>query len=138
MLVKIQCDGSCLGNGKPDAQAGWGISITGSVEQKFWGKVKGPQTNNRAELWAVLKALEWLKEHKDYKAEIVSDSKLVIEGLKGIAKREANRDIWSQIELVCPEVVDRVTDVYHVPRESNAVADKLAKRGAQALLCYCS
>ncbi|GAC94951.1 hypothetical protein PHSY_002524 [Pseudozyma hubeiensis SY62] len=59
MLVYI--DGSAIRNGRPDAQAGWGVYFPnpGLNDLSSYGRLPGDlQTNNRAELYAMLKALQ--------------------------------------------------------------------------------
>ena len=61
-IIDIYTDGSCLGNGNIDAPGGWGAVLIYKTNIK---KVSGPiesTTNNRAELLAVINALNILKE----------------------------------------------------------------------------
>lgn len=135
MNVTIRIDGSCINNGQPDASAGWAVIIKGDKNDKLYGKLPGDlQTNNRAELFALLKALEWVKKHPEAKAAIYSDSKVAIDGLLGNSQRKANRDIWSQIEAIMPEVVEQIIDIKHIVREENREADELARKAANALI----
>lgn len=134
MNVKIEIDGSCLNNGLPTASAGWSVVVKGEMQEKLYGKLPGEiQTNNRAELFALLQALQWVKDHSEVKASIYSDSKLVVEGVLGDAQRKANRDIWEQIEAICPAVSHQISDFAHHNREVNTEADELAKKAANAL-----
>lgn len=67
-IVSISIDGSSIGNGTPNAKAGYGlvIEVNGSIaEYKSTlcpGCDRGLQTNNRAELRAALSALNFLHE----------------------------------------------------------------------------
>lgn len=135
--VEIYIDGSCLNNGQPDASAGWAVIIKGDTETNLSGKLPGEkQTNNRAELYALQKALEWVQEHPEVKATIYSDSKIAIGGVLGTSQRKANRDIWVEIEKLCPMVAGQLTEVKHVGRNQNREADELARRSANALLIF--
>lgn len=135
MRVEIYTDGSCLNNGQPDASAGWAVVIKGDIETTLAGKLPGDkQTNNRAELFGLLKALEWVKEHPEAKAGIYSDSRIAIDGLLGDSQRKANRDIWVEIERLCPQIADQLVDVKHVDRNENKEADELARKAANALI----
>jgi ribonuclease HI len=137
MNVAIYTDGSCLNNGQPDASAGWAVVIKGDIETTLAGKLPGDrQTNNRAELFGLLKALEWVKEHPKTKAAIYSDSRIAIDGLLGDSQRKANRDIWVEIEQVCPAIANQLTQVQHIDREDNKEADELARKAANALLIF--
>lgn len=135
MNVTIHTDGSCLNNGTPEASAGWGVVIKGDIQAKLSGKLPGEtQTNNRAELYALLKALEWVKEHPKAKASVYSDSRIAIDGMLGDSQRKANRDIWKQIESICPQIARQIADIKHVDREENKEADELARKAANALI----
>lgn len=133
--VKIYIDGSCLNNGQVEASAGWGVIIRGDIEKELNGKLPGArQTNNRAELYALLKALEWVKKHPNVKASIYSDSRIAIDGLLGDSRRKANYDIWSQIEEICLFINHQILDVKHINRDFNQEADELARKSANALI----
>ena len=137
-MHNIYIDGSCLGNGQPGAVGGWGFVIYDNNHCKTHedlGKLPGEekQTNNRAELYALIQALQWVKKHPEIKACIKSDSKIVIDGLKGSAIRKANRDLWAPIESLCKELNGRIT-AEHVYRDKNKEADALARQGANALI----
>lgn len=135
MNVQIFIDGSCLNNGQPDASAGWAVIIKGDTKDNLYGKLpEGLQTNNRAELYALLKALEWVKDHPNAKAAIYSDSKVAIDGLLGNSQRKANRDIWVEIEALFPEIAEQIIDIRHIVREENREADELARKAANALI----
>lgn len=135
MNVQIFVDGSCLNNGQPDASAGWSVVIKGNIENRMYGKLPGKtQTNNRAELYALLKALQWVKDHPEAKAAIYSDSKVAIDGLLGNSQRKANRDIWAEIEALFPEIAEQIIDIKHIVREENREADELARKAANALI----
>jgi len=137
MNVAIYTDGSCLNNGQPDASAGWAVVIKGDIKTTISGKLPGEkQTNNRAELFGLLKALEWVKNHPEAKAAIYSDSKIAIDGLLGDSQRKANRDIWVDIEQICPNIASQLIIVQHVDREENKEADELARKAANALLIF--
>lgn len=136
-MYNIYIDGSCLGNGQPDAVGGWGFVVYNNNKtiHEDLGKLPGEkQTNNRAELYALIQALQWVKKHPETEACIIkSDSKIVIDGLKGSAIRKANRDLWAPIESLCKELNGRIT-AEHVYRDKNKEADALARQGANALI----
>ena len=135
MSVELSMDGSCLSNGMENATAGWSVVIKGDINHNLIGKLPGKrQTNNRAELYALLKALEWVQDNPTVKASIQSDSKIAIDGLLGDSQRKANRDIWSQIEDITPIVSNRIFKVEHIDRELNKEADELERKAANALI----
>jgi ribonuclease HI len=64
----VSCDGSCTGNGTKHAKAAYAYAfIYGSLKGNYEAKLlkhKEKNSNNRAELWAVLKALKFIKKNK--------------------------------------------------------------------------
>ena len=54
----VYTDGSCLGNGRSGAKAGYGVYFGRDDARNEWKRVTGPQTNNRGELMGVIRALE--------------------------------------------------------------------------------
>lgn len=139
MTLDILFDGSCLRNGKPDASGGWGIVVSDTVNGRTihqdGGSLPGEkQTNNRAELYAFTQALLFVYSHPEVtNATIKGDSELVLNGVKGIARRKANRDLWEPIEQLCSTLKGRL-EVKKVCRETNTGADELAKIGANSLI----
>jgi len=136
--VDIYIDGSCLGNGKPGAAAGWSFLVVDDGKKTVrYGKLPGElQTNNRAELYALYMALRFVRNMRDesIKVRLLMDSKLIYDGLVGAASRKANRDLWDLVEALCVEVGVNIESVEHIPREENKLADKYARKGAQALI----
>jgi ribonuclease HI len=152
-FVEIYPDGACPNNGRKNAIGGWSFVIAhqDKVIKELFGKLRrGDQTNNRAELESTYQALLWLKNNheKDTKYTIYSDSEVVVNGINGAAGRNANRDIWEGIELLCKDLREAKvitansikyveahqkdsTDYKH---QMNCQADKLAKQGANSLL----
>lgn len=149
-FVNIHCDGACLENGKPNASGGYGVVVeeAGVVTHSFFGKLRaGVQTNNRAELEAMLQTLNYISvSDKSNEYMIYSDSTTVVDGILGTAKRKANRDIWEEIEKICNVLNTQgyKIGVKHCNKEDldpsdvcydmNVQADLLAFRGANALI----
>ncbi|MCJ1360057.1 MAG: hypothetical protein MMC33_010060 [Icmadophila ericetorum] len=155
----IYTDGSCLGNASgPDSTAGCSFIFRPAKEQqlshlKFRLELEGPdkvlheQTSNRAELRAVIAALQfrvWWGEGFT-SVVIATDSEYIVKGCtewvrgwvqKGwrTSKKVAvkNRDLW---ELLLDEV-ERYREMgcrilfWRIPRELNVHADRLAKEAA--------
>lgn len=149
--VNLHCDGACLDNGKSYAMGGYGVVVeeNGQVIETRFGKLReGLQTNNRAELEAMLGALNYIFEKGDssVKYHIYSDSTTVVDGILGVAKRKANRDLWEDIENACKvlNLQQYHITVMHCNKEvlgsesshyqMNVLADSLAFRGANALI----
>ena len=60
--INVYTDGACSNNGKSDARAGFGIWFGTDDERNTSESFTGPQTNNRAELLAIIKALTILRD----------------------------------------------------------------------------
>ena len=95
--IDIYTDGSCLGNPGP---GGWGVIILHNDKKQKLSGGEPDTTNNRMEMTAILRALEWINEnnHKQAKIEIFSDSNLIIQTLNQGWKRKANTDLWAEID----------------------------------------
>ncbi|KLO04486.1 ribonuclease H-like protein, partial [Schizopora paradoxa] len=77
--VNVYTDGSALGNGTPNATAGAAV-YWGPNSQKNWsGRVPDSQTNNRAELYAILQAL--LNAPPDRTLNLYSDSEYALRSI---------------------------------------------------------
>ena len=74
--INVYTDGACSNNGKPDARAGFGDYFGKDDNRNVSESFTGIQTNNRAELLAIIKALTILKEKIDegQKVNIYTDS----------------------------------------------------------------
>lgn len=149
MLILIFTDGACAGNGTKNARAGWAYGVYDEKTLKMTysqkGKVEGTQSNNRAELMAICKALEYISSiNTTDTIAIYSDSEISIKGLKGECARNANKDIWHKIELLCETINQKRLNInvnfieshknstpYH---QLNNEIDKLAKIASRALL----
>lgn len=146
--INIHCDGACLNNGHPNAMGGYGIVVEkdGQVQKEMFGKLrKGTQTNNRAELEALIQALEYILVTHCKSVTIYSDSKTIVDGVLGESQRKCNRDLWEIVEdIISNKLNDVDISMYHVDKtninkESNIYkfnlrADALAFKGANALI----
>lgn len=96
-LVTIYADASCLRNGSLDSSAGCGAVIIdrNRMELKLVAKYLGPITNQQAEILACSKALEELR--RPCRVEIFSDSRYVIDTMKGKNRMKTNRPFWNRL-----------------------------------------
>ena len=94
-MLKIYCDGACSGNPGP---GGWAfvipkldIEISDYEEQT---------TNNRMEITAAMKALEYLLEHffNEDNIEIITDSQYVINTMTKGWQKKKNTDLWDRLD----------------------------------------
>lgn len=157
-IVLVFTDGACLRNGQAEPRAAWafvdGQDSQGALE-KLAGRLekRGPfgapcvQTNNRAELRAVLAALRscfWPSEGF-HTVVVATDSEYVVEGATTWARewvRNAwrtlaytdvkNRDLWEALlgEVEQYQRHGLSIQFWRIPRAWNADADAAAKEAA--------
>src|SRR5215831_2636728 len=95
-LVTIFCDGSSLGNGRDEARAA-AVALLGY--QGLWrafGTYLGKATSQQAEIAAAALGLEALKE--PCRVRLHTDSRYVIETMKGSFRRKTNHDWWKRLD----------------------------------------
>ena len=98
-MIKIYTDGACSVN---PGMGGWGaIIIFESGEEKEISGSELETTNNRMEITAVIKSLELEELRNDDKVKIYSDSTYVINTITKNWKRNANNDLWDQLDKFC-------------------------------------
>lgn len=146
----VYTDGSSRGNGKETALAGVGVYFGPEDPRNVSERLQGDlQTNQRAELTAILRALEIIPMHQS--AEIRSDSKYsiqcVTEWYKGWAKNEwttklnepvKNRDLIAKIRANIDErkakhgcEIQFTWVKAHAKDLGNIAADQLAVAGSR-------
>jgi len=78
--INVYTDGACVDNGKPYARAGYGVYFGANDPRNVSESYKGLQTNNVAELLAIIKAMTILKENimRGEQVNIYSDSRYAI------------------------------------------------------------
>ena len=78
--IIVYTDGACTGNGKKNAKAGIGVYFGENDPRNVSKRITGKQTNNTAELKAVITAINILKEEIKLNKNILifTDSKYVI------------------------------------------------------------
>ena len=78
--INVYTDGACVDNGKPYARAGYGVYFGKNDIRNVSESYKGLQTNNVAELLAIIKAMTILKENiiNGEVVNIYSDSRYAI------------------------------------------------------------
>lgn len=107
----IYTDGACTKNGKVGARAGVGIYFGENDDRNISMALPGvDQTNQRAELYAVMLALEYCVDHSNNSFIIYSDSMYCVKGynewivgwLRNNWKNSkgnpvANQDLWKRV-----------------------------------------
>jgi len=97
-----------------------------------------PVTNNRAEMYAVLRGLESV--HKKCDITVYSDSELCIKTLNGIYSRKNNTDLWKRLDDRCMELKNMGCSIMfqwvrgHDGNPFNERCDKLASKVKKGLI----
>ena len=144
MKVKIYTDGACVGNPGP---GGWAAIILAEKDKKEIFGGEKLTTNNRMELTAPIKALEYCTKQYDKQCaleqiEIYTDSTYVKEGITvwintweknnwktADKKNVKNVDLWKKLkELTKPNQIKWLWIKGHSDNPMNDLADQLAKK----------
>lgn len=128
--LKIFFDGSSKGNPGP---AGLGVIIFDERgrELRRIGRSLGVKTNNEAEYYALLKALEEALKLGAKTVDLYSDSMLLVKQLKGEYKVKAPRlKKLYQRALNLSSRLDKIS-IHYISRRLNREADTLAKDAAK-------
>ncbi|GAB1604283.1 ribonuclease H1 [Argonauta hians] len=142
--VVVYTDGCCFHNGKHGASAGVGV-YWGEDEQNTSERLAGRQTNNRAEIYAAIRAVEQAKTKNISNLIIKTDSQFLINCItkwlsgwkrKGW-KKSSGEEVTNKEEL--QELDSKLEGInvkwVHVPGHAgvagNEAADKLANSGAR-------
>ena len=144
--IIVFTDGACSNNGKPSAKAGIGVYFDKEDIRNVSKRVTGKQSNNTAELSAVLEVFKVLKEEIDSKRDIIiySDSEYTIKccgsygekckkkGWKNKKGYIPNHELVSELYelfLINPNVT-----IYHVKAHTGLSDDlSLGNEGADRL-----
>lgn len=95
--IHLYTDGSCLRNGEPDACCGWAYIVTQKNKDTHISRSGGWRggTNNQAEMTAAIEGLRAAGEISyTLPITLYSDSKYVIETLKGNFSIKKNHQLW--------------------------------------------
>jgi ribonuclease HI len=147
--MRIYTDGSSINNGKMNARAGVGVWFEKDDSRNLSEPLLGPlQTNNRAELTAILRAMEILfknKENLDEDIVIVSDSKYSINATtvwihnwkknawKSASKKPVkNKDIIQQIDCLM-QLFKKLRFQYTKAHTTKMDRDSIGNRNADRL-----
>jgi ribonuclease HI len=128
---RASIDGAARGNPGP---AGAGVYVEAERDRpvlEFYEPL-GRTTNNVAEYRALLLALERAEEAGADEVEIRSDSRLLVEQMRGNFKIRAEHLKPLLSEAVLRAKRFRSFSITHIPRENNTRADRLANLGADA------
>ena len=140
--IEVFTDGACRGNPGP---GGWGILFRIDGEEKsLWGG-ESDTTNNRMELTAAIKALEYF--NRGVTLSITTDSTYVKDGITkwlenwksknwvtSSKKPVKNKDLWIRLDqLNSSNNISWHWVKAHDGHRENEIADMLANRGIDEL-----
>ena len=144
MEIKIYTDGACVGNPGP---GGWAAIILVENEKKELFGGEKLTTNNRMELTAAIKALEYCTKQKEERllwknVRIFTDSTYLKDGITvwinnweknnwktSDKKNVKNVDLWKRLkDLVKSKHIEWSWIKGHSNNPMNDLADKLAKK----------
>ena len=140
--IEVFTDGACRGNPGP---GGWGILFRIDGEEKsLWGG-ESDTTNNRMELTAAIKALEYFS--KGVTLSLTTDSTYVKDGITkwlenwksknwvtASKKPVKNKDLWIRLDQL--NSLNNISWCWvkaHDGHRENEIADMLANRGIDEL-----
>jgi ribonuclease HI len=138
--AKLFTDGSCIGNPGP---GGWGVLLKIGFEEKELSGFDPQTTNNRMELFAVIRGVETLPQGMHL--TISTDSRYVKDGMtqwihrwqkngwRTTAKEPVkNVDLWTRlVEVLKTHEVSWVWIKGHDGHPENERADRLAQKAAR-------
>ncbi len=127
-MIDIYTDGSCSGNPGP---GGWAAIVVDGGNKTPVSGGEPHSTNQRMEIMAVIKGLGSIAAGAT--ATVHSDSQYVINTMTKNWKRNANRDLWAQLDGLTKE--RRVLWLWvqaHAGNHWNEEADRLAGAAMQA------
>ena len=140
--IEIFTDGACRGN---PGKGGWGAIIRFGQEEKIIYGGEVVTTNNRMELTAAIKALEYLQNKSNI--ILTTDSKYVMQGMtewienwksrgwKTSSKKPVlNKELWQKLDkLTKKHSIEWQWIKGHSGHRENELADKLANKGIEEL-----
>ncbi|MDU3289873.1 ribonuclease H family protein [Enterocloster bolteae] len=103
--IIIYTDGSALNNGSPDSGCGWAAKLIYNGKYRLKSGGCRGKTNNQMEMLAVLNALKCITD-RSLPVVLYSDSKYVIETLKGTYRVGKNVELWNEILALYKQFAD--------------------------------
>ncbi|MCB0722730.1 MAG: ribonuclease HI family protein [Ignavibacteriae bacterium] len=135
-MIKVHTDGASRGN---PGDSAIGIAVFDSNNELILSHKEyiGKNTNNYAEYYALVKSAGILEDMKTKfdKIEFYSDSELMVNQLTGkyIIRNERLRDLSLKFKEEI-RILGKPFEIFHVSREDNKDADKLANEALNEVL----
>jgi ribonuclease HI len=131
--IHIYTDGACTNNGNKNAIAGIGVYFEGKEYNDISKRIDGSQTNNRAELTAIIEAMKTVKSEDNI--IIYTDSSYAINGITGKNKRLKNLDLFKISDLLLKtrkgKTIFKKVLGHTGKLDGNHIADSLAVKACQ-------
>jgi ribonuclease HI len=129
-LVRITVDGACLGNGQTQSRAAAAGILNYQGHRRAVAEYIGQSTNQRAEILSAACGLAALTEP----CQIIlrSDSRYVVETMKGKFRRKSNLDCWARLDAAAQQ--HEITYVWikgHNGDPEQEAADTIARTTAE-------
>ncbi len=128
-IIEIYTDGGCRGNQKKENIGGYGAVLIYKDNIKELKYATKNTTNNRMELLSVVDALKFVKANING-IKLYSDSQYVISTLNNGWKKNANKDLWAELEeqqkRLSNNPIEFIKVKGHSDNVGNSRADELA------------
>lgn len=133
--IYVYTDGSCINNGKPNAIAGIGIYFGQNDIRNISSRIPGKQTNNVAELAAIILAILILKNELDEGKNIViySDSIYAIRCLTSYARKLEEREFISDKPIPNLQLIKKGLSLMRDNIELRHIASHTGKKNRHSL-----
>lgn len=145
MVLKIYTDGACKKN---PGRGGWAFVVVGEEDEQINSESGHEKltTNNRMEMTAVIRALEYISANDLLQVEIYTDSKYVYDGINSwikkwkknnwktsLGKDVLNDDLWKEMDTLNSSSVLWHWVKGHSGDKWNDVVDGLASAAAASV-----
>ena len=141
-MIKVYTDGSCLGN---PGNGGWAFVVINEKDISYRAGFERNTTNNKMELMAAIKAIEFLGKYNDI--NLNTDSNYVRQGITNwilnwkrnnwktsTKKAVKNRELWERLDKLnlSKNIIWSWVKAHNVDEFNNQV-DQLARQAAETL-----
>ena len=141
-MIKVYTDGSCLGN---PGNGGWAFVVINEKDISYRAGFERNTTNNKMELMAAIKAIEFLDKYNDI--NLNTDSNYVRQGITNwilnwkrnnwktsTKKAVKNRELWERLDKLnlSKNIIWSWVKAHNVDEFNNQV-DQLARQAAETL-----